>query len=124
MPVADVANGLVALCREGNFLGAVQRYYAPDVHSVEPSASAHVPAELVGIELIKAKNHWWLQNYEMHHYCVTGPFIGADGHFAVHYFYDVTCKATGRRSKMTEMALYAVEGERIVREEFFYDHAG
>lgn len=119
MPVAEVANGLVALCREGNFLGAVERFYAPDVHSVEPSATPHVPAELIGIELVRAKNHWWIQSYEVHHYCVTGPFIG-DGHFAVHFAYDVTARATGRRSRMTEMALYTVENDRVTREEFFY----
>ena len=78
-----------------------------------------MPAELSGIELVRAKNHWWIQSYEVHHYCVTGPFIG-DDHFAVHFAYDVTSRSTGRRSKMTEMALYKVEGDRIVREEFFY----
>jgi hypothetical protein len=120
MSVADVANGLVALCRQGNFLGAVETYYAADIHSVEPSATAHVPAELVGIDLVRAKNHWWAKSYEVHHYTVTGPFIGEDGHFAVHFAFDVTCRNTGRREQMKEMALYWVEAHRITREEFFY----
>lgn len=119
MSLPDVARGLVAMCREGNFLGAVDRYYAPDVHSVEPSSSPHVPADLEGIDLVRAKNHWWIQSHEVHHYCVTGPFIGED-HFAVHFVYDATCRATGRRAKMSEMALYTVQGGRIIREEFFY----
>ena len=120
MSVADVANGLVSLCRQGNFLGAVERYYAPDVHSIEPSPTAHVPAELVGIDLVRAKNHWWIRRYEVHHYTVTGPFIGENGCFAVHFDFDVTCRDSGRRERMTEMALYSVEGNRITREEFFY----
>lgn len=120
MSVSEVAHGLVALCRQGNFLGAVQQYYSADVHSVEPSATPHVPAELVGIDLVKAKNHWWIQSHETHHYCVTGPFVSDDGRFAVHFSFDVTCKATGRRSAMVEMGLYTVENDRIVREEFFY----
>ena len=119
MDINDVALGLVTMCREGNFLGAIDRYYARDVHSVEPSGTPHVPADLVGIELVKAKNHWWFQNYELQHYKVAGPFVG-DGQFAVQFTYDVTCRATGRRSVMTEMALYTVEGDRIVREEFYY----
>lgn len=118
MPLSDIAHGLVTMCREGNFLGAVDRYYAPDVHSVEPSSSPHVPADLEGIGLVKAKNHWWIQSHEVHHYCVTGPFI-SDGQFAVHFSYDVTSRATGRRSKMVEMALYTVQGDRITREEFY-----
>lgn len=58
MSLEDVAHGLVAMCREGNFLGAVDRFYARDVHSVEPSFTPHVPAELVGIDLVRTKNHW------------------------------------------------------------------
>jgi hypothetical protein len=119
MSTADIAQGLVNMCREGNFLGAIDRYYAADVHSVEPSSTPHVPAELVGIDLVRAKNHWWLQGYEVHHYKVLGPFVG-DGQFAVQFSYDVTCRATGRRSSMSEMALYTVEGDRITREEFYY----
>jgi hypothetical protein len=60
MSVADIANRMVAMCREGNFLGAIDRYYAADIHSVEPSGTPHVPSDLVGIELVKAKNHWWI----------------------------------------------------------------
>ena len=119
MSLADVANGLVLLCRSGNYLGAVERYYAANVHSVEPTATSHVPAELIGIDLVRAKNHWWIQRYEVHHYSVQGPFMG-EGQFAVHFAFDATCRASGRRSKMTEMALYTVENDRIVREEFFY----
>ncbi len=119
MSTSEVAQGLVFMCREGNFLGAIDRYYAPDIHSVEASSTPHLPAELVGIDLVKAKNHWWIQSYEVHHYRVAGPFVG-QGQFAVQFTYDVTCRATGHRSVMTEMALYTVEGDRIVREEFYY----
>ncbi len=33
---------------------------------------------------------------------------------------DVTAKATGQRMQMTEMALYTVENDKIVMEEFYY----
>jgi hypothetical protein len=121
VPIAELARGLIALCREGNFLGAVERYYAVDVRSIEPSSTPHVPAELVGIEMVRAKNHWWIQGFEVHHYTVAGPFLG-ETQFAARFTYDVTCRATGRRSTMTEMALYTVEGDRIAQEEFFYRH--
>jgi hypothetical protein len=119
MSVADVAKGMVGMCREGNFLGAIDRYYARNIHSIEPSGTPHVPSEMVGIDLVRAKNHWWIQSYEVHHYNVTGPFVG-EGQFAVQFGYDVTCRATGRRSTMVEMALYTVHENRIVREEFYY----
>jgi hypothetical protein len=34
--------------------------------------------------------------------------------------YDVTPRAGGERFHMKEVALYTVEGDKIVREEFFY----
>jgi hypothetical protein len=34
--------------------------------------------------------------------------------------YDATCRVTGRRASMTEMGLYTVKNDKIVREEFFY----
>jgi hypothetical protein len=118
MSTIEVANGLVGMCRAGNFLGAVDRFYAGDVRSIESSSTPHVPAELAGIDLVRAKNHWWIQGYEIHHYEVLGPYVG-DRQFAVRFQYDVTCRATGLRSTMTEMALYTVQDGRIVREEFF-----
>ena len=42
------------------------------------------------------------------------------GNFAVKFTYDVTCRATGRRSVIREMALYTMEGDRMVREEEFF----
>lgn len=50
----------------------------------------------------------------------TGPFIG-DGQFAVRFDFETTFKPTGRRTKMTEMALYDVADGKIVREQFFYN---
>ena len=53
--LAEIAHGLVTMCRQRNFLGAVDRFHATDVHTVEPSGTPHVPAELTGIDLVKAR---------------------------------------------------------------------
>ena len=34
--------------------------------------------------------------------------------------FDTTSKATGQRSRMTEMALYTVKDGKVVHEQFYY----
>lgn len=116
---AAVANELVALCRAGRNLDAIAKLYSPKVVSVEPVGSETMPAEITGIEAIRQKNEWWLDNYEVNSAEVNGPFVGGD-QFAVQYVFETTFKPTGQRAAMTEMALYKVKDGKIVHEQFFY----
>lgn len=115
-----VANELVALCRAGRNLDAIAKLYSPKIVSIESVGSETMPAEMTGIDAIRQKNQWWLDNYEVHSAEANGPFVGGD-QFAVQYLFDTTFKPTGQRSVMTEMALYAVKDGKIVREQFFYN---
>ena len=54
---------------------------------------------------------------------MNGPFVGED-QFAVQYSFETTSKLSGKRMRMTEMALYAVTHGKIVREQFFYNLPG
>src|SRR6202012_5701760 len=98
MSIADIANDLVALCREGKNLEAVDKYYADDIVSVESASGPDMPAETKGIEGIRGKNKWWLDNHEAHSGDANGPFVGED-QFAVEFKYDVTHKPSGKRFK-------------------------
>jgi hypothetical protein len=117
---ATVAQELVALCRTGNNMEAIQKLYSPNIVSVEPVGDESMPAEMTGIDAIRQKNEWWGANNEVHRSEVNGPFIG-DGQFVVQYTFETTFKPTGERSLMTELALYTVEDGKIVREQFFYN---
>lgn len=117
---ATVAQELVTLCREGRNLDAVNRLYSPRIVSIESSGTPEMPAEMSGIEAIRAKHEWWDANNEVHSAQVNGPFLGED-QFAVQFTWDATFKPTGQRSTMSEMALYTVKDGKIVREEFFYN---
>jgi len=123
MSIKDVADGLVAQCRKGDFLGAVDRFYGDDIVSIEPVGGPDMPAEIRGKEAVRRKGEWWEQNFEVHNVEVNGPYIG-DREFAVRYMMDVTNKTNGERTQMTEMALYQVDDDRIVREQFFYNAPG
>jgi ketosteroid isomerase-like protein len=120
---AQVAQELVALCRAGRNLDAVNKLYSPKIVSTEPVGSPEMPAEMSGIDAIRGKHEWWEANNEVHSIEANGPFLGQD-QFAVQFIWDATFKPTGRRQRMTEMALYTVKDGKIVREQFFYNVPG
>ncbi len=119
MTVQEVADRLVALCREGKNVQALDELYADDIVSTEPYGDENMPAEIKGIAAIRAKTDWWYANFEWHGGDVSDPIVG-DTHFAVSFSMDVTEKKTGQRSQMSEIAVYEVVGDKIVAERFFY----
>ncbi|MEJ7758080.1 MAG: nuclear transport factor 2 family protein [Gemmatimonadaceae bacterium] len=121
--VSAIANELVAMCRAGRNEDAITKFYSSDIVSIESAGSDEMPAEMTGIDAIRGKNKWWVENNEVHSAEVNGPFVAGE-QFAVHYVYDTTFKPAGRRMKMDEMALYTVEDGKIVREQFFYNAPG
>jgi hypothetical protein len=120
MSTAEIAKGLVDLCRQGKHMEAVERYYADNIVSVESAAPAGKSPETKGIEAIKGKTQWWLDNHEIHSQTVNGPFVG-EKQFAVEFKMDITMKTSGQRMQMDEMGLYTVENGKIVHEHFFYN---
>ena len=117
---AAVAEELVAFCKNGNFMGAIENLYSPDIVSVESMGNEQMPREMKGMDAITQKNQWWSDNNTVHSAAIEGPFIGDGNKFAVYYNYDVTAKQTGKRNAMEEMALYTVKDGKVVREQFFY----
>lgn len=123
MTTKEIADQLVALCRAGRNLDAVDTLLSADVVSVETMSDGTMPAVMTGIEAVRGKNQWWLQNHVVHSAAVNGPFPNND-RFAVHYNFVVTPKVgpmAGKKMRMEEVALYTVADGKITREEFFYD---
>ena len=121
----EVGQKLVALCRENRNLDAVNSLYAPDVVSVEVHGMPEFPARMQGIDAIRRKNQWWMDNHVIHGNTVSGPFPHGE-RFIVHFKYDVTSKAgpmAGKRMQVEEAGLYTVRDGKVVQEEFFY-HMG
>ncbi len=123
--INEVASHLVALCRQARFVEAVDRYYAPDVVSVE-SVDFGLGREQRGREAVRAKNVWWEANNDLHAVDVAGPYLGAGelaNQFAVRYQFDATSRITGERRVITERARDTGKAGKIEREEFFYPAA-
>ena len=119
----DVGQKLVSLCTQGKNLEAVETLYAPNVESVEVHGMPEFPAHMKGIDAVRRKNQWWIDNHETHGSETMGPFPHGE-RFIVHMKYDVTPTSgpfKGKRMQLDEAALYTVRDGKIVQEEFFYD---
>lgn len=122
MDTKEIGKSLVELCQQKKNMDAIDRLYSPDIVSVEAQAAPGMPAEMQGIEAIRGKNKWWIENHEVHSAEAKGPFVNGD-RFSVVYNFDVTPTAgpeTGNRMAMEEVAVYTVKDGKIVREEFMY----
>jgi len=120
--IDKIGKKLVDLCSQHKNIEALDTLFAKDAVSVEAMSGPDMPATMTGLDALKGKNEWWVNNHEVHSSSVKGPFPNGD-RFAVIFNYDVTAKAgpmAGQRMKMEEVALYTVKDGKITREEFFY----
>lgn len=120
MTTQEVADRLVRLCSAGKFDEATDQLYSDDIVSVEAGAPPGQSPESKGIQAVKAKGEWWTSNHEVHSATVEGPLV-AGSHFAVTFKLDVTFKPENRRFRLEEIGVYQVAGDKIVREQFFYN---
>jgi ketosteroid isomerase-like protein len=115
----EVANKLAQLCSVARFEEAAEALYSPDIVSMEAGAPPGKSRESKGIEAVRAKGKWWVDNHEVHSSNVEGPIV-AGSHFAVTFKLDATFKPQNRRFQLEEVAVYKVVDGKIVYEEFFY----
>ena len=117
MNTEEVAAKLVELCRKNGWMKAIDTLYDKDIVSVEARGMDGESLEKRGIDQVRGKTEWWLQNMEMHSVKVSGPFVAHD-HFVVQYDIDVTNKASKERMQMSEVGVYTVKEGKVLREEF------
>ncbi|MGI9324296.1 MAG: SnoaL-like domain-containing protein [Pseudomonadales bacterium] len=123
MNAMEIGQDLVALCNADNAEQVVEKYYAPDIVSIEGQDSEAMPARLEGLEAVAQKSQWWFDNHTVHSLHASGPYVGlAPDQFVVRFEMDVTPKA-GERLQMDEVGLYRVQGGRIVEEAFLYNQS-
>lgn len=119
MTLKEIAQELVAGCRENRAQANLDRLYAADAVSVE-AMDMGGGRETRGLPGIHGKHDWWEANFIVHGLVVEGPFLHGDDRFAVIFDMDTENRASGERHQEREVAVYHVKDGRIVREEFFY----
>ena len=116
MSTRSVATRFVELCNQGKNFDVMRTMYSPDIVSVEGDGQ-----ETAGQGPVIRKSEVWQGNNTLHSEKVRGPFFNGPGQFAVHFTFEVTPKAKGKPVTLEEVAVYTVEGDKITREQFFYD---
>jgi ketosteroid isomerase-like protein len=119
MTLKEIADELVAGCREERTRENLDKLYAADAVSVEPTDMGG-GRETVGLAAIHGKHDWWEANFDVPSLTVGGPFLHGDDRFAVIFEMETVSKATGDRRKDREVGVYHVKDGKIVREEFFF----
>jgi hypothetical protein len=116
MSVQTVAGKFVELCNQGKNFDVMRTMYAPGIVSVEGDG-----AETVGQGPVIRKSEVWQANNDIHSERVRGPFFNGPDQFAVHFTFDITRKSTGKKATIEEVGVYTVKGDKITREQFYYD---
>jgi hypothetical protein len=117
MNTEEVANKVVELTRKQAWHEAVNTLYGKDIVSVEAQGMGGESPEKRGIDAVRGKADWWIENMDVHSFKVNGPFVAHD-RFVVQYDVDVTDKNSKNRMQMSEVGVYTVKEGKIVREEF------
>ena len=117
MNTEEVAKKVVELTRKQAWKEAIESLYSKDIVSVEARAMEGGSPESRGIEAVRGKTDWWVNNMDVHSAKVSAPFVAHD-HFVVQYDLDVTDKNSKKRMQMLEVGVYTVKDGKIVREEF------
>jgi hypothetical protein len=114
---AEIGAAVVASLNSGGDDHALwNRYWSDDVVSVE---GIGMNQAWHGRKAMEEKCAWWLSKNKVHGCRAEGPYVGSSG-FSVRITMDVEELASGKRTSMTEIAVYSVRDGKVVREEFMY----
>lgn len=116
MSIQSIARQFVEMCNQGKNFDVMRTMYAPDIVSVEGDGK-----ETSGQTPVIQKSERWQAANTIHGEKVLGPYFCGPDQFAVHFTFEVTPKTTGKRITLQEVGVYTVKGDKITREQFFYD---
>src|SRR5690349_20509964 len=117
MTTNEIAERLVALCRQGNFETAQRELYAADAINVEPYGNATFAKETKGLDAILEKGRKFTAMIEQVHAVAVSEPLVAGGSFACAMQLDVTIKGHGRM-QLDELCIYEVADGKVVSERF------
>src|SRR5687767_14242219 len=117
MTTKEIAERLVALCRQGQFETAHKELFATDAISIEPYATPAFARETKGLNALLEKGDKFTSMIEqVHSISVSDPLV-AGSSFACAMRLDVTIKGPGRMN-LNELCIYEVKDGKIVSEQF------
>ena len=91
--------------------------YSPDIESIEEGNASEI-GHVKGMEGLKKKGAGLSRNFEVHSIKASALTV-ADNWFSVKFEIDTTDKNSGERSGLSEIGMYKVENDKIVKEHYF-----
>jgi hypothetical protein len=117
MTTKEIAERLVALCRQGNVETAQKELYATDAINIEPYGTAAFAKETKGLNAIIEKGLKFTAMIEqVHSVSMSDPLV-AGSSFACAMQLDLTIKGHGRMT-LDELCIYEIKDGKIVSEQF------
>ncbi len=118
--LVELGREFVQAMRDRRGISHVTEIYSENAESVEAVVPPGRDVRIAkGRGAIRAKRQDWVATHEIHTLDVDGPYVHPPNQFGVRFAAEVTQKATGKQMQLSEVAIYSVEGGKIVREEFF-----
>ena len=117
MPSPATVEAFVATVEAGDYIGAIERFYAPEASMRENGEAPRVGRDLL-VEGERRVMSAFARIAAQHQ----GPIVIDGDRVAIHWRFDFT-PAEGPARALEEIAWQRWEGERVVEERFFYDPA-
>lgn len=118
MTTKQIADRLVAMCRNGQIEEAKIEFFTDETMSIEP-AEGILPREVKGLKAIQQKAELFISLVdEFYGITLTEPVIAGD-YFSFGWETDIKMKGEDRKLN-SEICLYQVKGDKIISERFFY----
>jgi hypothetical protein len=118
MNTYEVGKKYVALVKEGRREECLSTLFSQEAVSVEAAEFPGRQRTVKGLEGLRAKSEFFMENNEVHNVELFGPYPN-DDRFIVRFVMEVTFKPNGQRRAIDEAGLFTVADGKITREEFF-----
>src|SRR5262245_17486726 len=115
MPTEDRIEGLIAMVERGEFLAALEEFYAEDA-----SMQENLGAPRVGLPALLANERRVLAGFEKVQARCLRPVLTKGDHAVIHWLFEFTGR-DGKLLRLDELALQRWQGERVAEERFYYD---
>lgn len=117
MPRREQVEELIRLVEQRRELDAIRAFYAEDAQTRENGA-----AQTVGLAALLEKEERFLASIQAMHESRAVSFVVDGDRAAINSVFEYT-GANGQRFRLDEIAYQEWEGDKIVRERYYYDTA-
>jgi ketosteroid isomerase-like protein len=115
MPSRQTVGNFIALVEQGQYVEAIEQFYAPDASMQENSQPPRRGRDtLIAYERAVIAACSAMRTLPVESFLIDGDFV------VIHWVFEFT-RVSGKTMRIDELAHQRWQGEKIVEERFFYD---